>query len=305
MAKRVFYAAKVNVHAHIFSQNLQELISFHIPRVILEAPSIKVNSFNWSFTDTKELFHDNHRIIIGNVTRSKHTNQKVKIGHKTDKIRSEYEIARTAFFVYHPESEILVHEVNSSIPDDAFRIFFTKLLSRDPYIGDVVIKAIPEPRKIRDEILMMNVVTDLHFNLIHPNPGKPEHNLYQQLIREQKLKELEIRMSNKLEGIKLTDNDFDLDGNVKFSENIESGINLVESGYGTVDVRGFNPQIIEGKKKQLVRKKPLFFTSRKSIRMIKTIDYDENRLRSRIVSFILDIKNKIRKLGERDDFLGF
>lgn len=85
MRTRVFYAAKINIHGNIFSQDLDELIKVHIPRVILESDSIKVNTWNWSFTDIENKEINGRQLITGNVTKSKHTTQKVRMGQKTVK----------------------------------------------------------------------------------------------------------------------------------------------------------------------------------------------------------------------------
>lgn len=336
--KKTFYAAKINVHENIFSQNLQEIIRVHIPKAILAMPTIKVNSFNLSFTDAVEIVHDGHTLIIGNITKSKYASQKVKIGSSTNYVKSEHELAKTSFFVYHPENEIIAYEVNSSITDKEFRSFFTTILSRDNNIGEVKIKTIPEPFKIRSEIQAMQTVTTIHFHLIHPNPGKKAFNLYNKIIQDNKLKELEIKMNNN-KGlvlkpqalvteqskvqlpneeivlptfIDLTDvgNDKAVPNPVdnrefeveEFTESIENGISLVESGYGTVDIKGYDEITVEGKRKRTKKiKRNRFFSSKKSVRMIKTDEYSQERLLTRILNFIVDVKNKVVKEGEQND----
>ncbi|MGN7169104.1 hypothetical protein ACTHSJ_24900 [Paenibacillus cellulositrophicus] len=325
--KKLFYAAKINVHENIFNQNLQEIIRVHIPKAILAMPTIRINSFNLSFTDVMETIHDGHKLIIGNITRSKHTSQKVRIGSSTNFVKSEYELAKTSFFVYHPEHEIITYEVNSSITDNDFRSFFTAILSRDNSIGEVVIKTIPEPFKIRAEIQAMQTVTTVHFHLIHPNPGKDAFNLYNQIIQDNKLKELEIKMNNdkglmlrpKREKLKvqpqeeeiilstfidLTENNDDDTSSSpdnrefeevgEFTESIENGISLVESGYGTVDIKGFDEITVEGKRKRTKKiKRNRYFSSKKSVRMIKTNEYSQERLLTRLLNFIIDVKDKV------------
>lgn len=336
--KKTFYAAKINVHENIFSQNLQEIIRVHIPKAILAMPTIRVNSYNLSFTDAKEIVHDGQSLIIGNITKSKHTSQKVKIGSSTDFVKSEYELAKTSFFVYHPENEIITYEVNSSITDSEFRSFFTAILSRDNNIGEVIIKTIPEPFKIRSEIQAIQTVTTVHFHLIHPNPGKKAFNLYNKIIQDNKLKELEIKMNNdkglelrpKSSGneksetllpkeeitfstfIDLTDEQNEINNPKpiaieeseagEFTESIENGISLVESGYGTVDIKGFDELAVEGKRKRKKKlKRNRFFSSKKSVRMVKTNEYSQERLLTRLVNFIIDVKNKVMKDGDQND----
>lgn len=336
--KKVFYAAKVNVHENIFNQNLQEIIRIHIPRVVLSMPTIRINSFNLSFTDAVEVYHEGHKLIIGNITKSKHASQKVKIGSSTNFVKSEHELARTSFFVYHPENEIITYEVNSSITDSEFRSFFTAILSRDNYVGEVKIKTVPEPYKIRSEIQAMQTVTTVHFHLIHPNPGKKEFNLYNQIIQDNKLKELEIKMNNdkglelrrhvlvseqptkqdsqedillpsfiELEDIQKeqvieANKTFTGNEDLEFTESIENGISLVESGYGTVDIKGYDEITVEGKRKKARKvKRNRFFSSKKSVRMVKTNEYSQERLLTRLLNFIVDVKNKAVKGGEQND----
>lgn len=286
MRKRRFYAAKVNVHENIFSQNVNEIIEFHIPRVILESKPVKINTWNWMFTDVKKVLHKDRTFIIGNVTKSKITKQKVRIKNVTKEIETDYELAHTAFFVYDPAGEILAHESTSAISDVDFRELFTKLLSRDVYVGEVKVMPIPEPYRIREEILTFDKLTRLHFHLIHPNYGREEFNLYQEIINENGLKELDVKMINK-DGFSVN--------NEGFSKSIENAISLVESGYGDMEVTGYNEVIVEGKRKKKLRKKTRKFSSRKAVRSIQVDEKDENQLITRIINFILDVKNKVKK----------
>jgi hypothetical protein len=292
MTRKTFFAAKVNIHGNIFSPNLEELINYHIPRVILESKPIQIHTWNWSFTDVKEIEHEGRKYIIGNVTKSKYAKQKVRIGKTTQRIQSEHELAHTAFFVYDPAGEILVHESTSAISDYDFRKLFTNLLSRDIYVGKVVIIPIPEPHRIREEILSFDKLTRLHFHLIHPNYGREEYNLYQQIIDENRLKELNIDMINK-DGFIVSQ----ISGE-NFNRSIENAISLVESGYGDIEVRGFNEVVVKGKRKKKIEKKKRSFSSKKAVRFIKTSEADENKLISIIINFIQDVKNKIKKDDE-------
>jgi hypothetical protein len=101
------------------------------------------------------------------------------------------------------------------------------------------------------------------------------------------------------ESVIVTDNN-NKDG--VFTESIENGISLVESGYGTVDIKGYDVIIIEGKRKKTKKiKRNRFFSSKKSVRMIKTIEYSQDRLLTRLLNFIVDVKNKVVKEGEKND----
>jgi len=299
MAKRTFYAAKINIHGNIFSQNLQELIHIYIPNTILESVPIKVNTWNWTFTDVKEVISNDRKIIVGNVTKSKYQNQTVRINTVTKRVKSEHELAYRAFFVYDPIGEILAHESTSSISANEFIYMFKNLLSRNPLIGEVKIVPVPEPFMIRKEILSIEKLTQVNFHLIHPNPGKQEFNLYQRMIKENRLKELDIKMTNK-DGLDLSSKETITnvhENKPTFTNAIEDGIALVEAGYGQVEVRGYDEVKIQGKKKELTRKQRRAFSSKRSVRTLKSSERDNSRLLPRIVDFILDVINKHQKEG--------
>ncbi|RDU35489.1 hypothetical protein DRW41_17260 [Neobacillus piezotolerans] len=296
MRSRTFFAAKINIHGNIFSQDLDELIFVHIPRVILESESKRIHSWNWSFTDIESINVENRNLITGNLTKSKHANQNVKVGKKTVKKKSEDELAHTAFFVYDISNEILVHESTGAISQFDFRRVFTDLLSRDPLVGEVKILPIPEPHKLRQELLSIEKITTVTFHLIHPNPGKREFDLYQSLIHDYGLKELDISMSNK-EGFPVVE-DKDKDGEADFKPAIESGISLVESGYGDVEFAGFDEVVVQGKKKKRITRKKKRFSSRRSVRNMKTEETDKPKLLSKIASFIMSVKDK-KDVGEK------
>ncbi|MFD0825808.1 hypothetical protein ACT8ZR_09030 [Neobacillus sp. M.A.Huq-85] len=282
MRNRKFYIAKINIHGNIFSQNLEELISNHIPRVLLNPKDSKFNTWNWSFTDVEEKFIDNKKVITGNVTKSKLKKQKYRVGSKTIEEIPENEIAETAFFVYDPSSELLVHESNASISAVEFRNFFTILLSRDPYIGKVIIKPIPVPYKIKQELKSYDKVTRISFHLIHPNPGKKEFNIFNQIIHDTKLKELDITLQNQ-DGINIYEND---ETTEDFNGVIEDGIKLVEKGYGEVDLSGYNEQTVIGKRKDRKIKKKRRFLSKNSVEVLKTNETNKNDLIHKIADFM-------------------
>ncbi|MED1201986.1 hypothetical protein [Heyndrickxia acidicola] len=291
MIKRKFYIAKVNIHGNIFSQNLDELISYHIPRVLLNPVPIKIHTWNWSFTDVEQINYEGHNLIIGNVTKSKRKPQKYKLGSKTFVETSENELAETAFFVYDAKSELLVHESNASISAFEFRNFFTNLLSNDSYVGDVRINPIPIPFKIKDELISYDKVTKISFHLIHPNPGpgREEFNLYNKIIHDSHLKELDIEMKNK-DGINIYVSNSTY--NPTFTEVIEDGITLVERGYGDIDISGYNEYTIQGKKKPRIERKNKNFKSRNSVKQINIIENDRDTIISRIFHFM---RNTISK----------
>lgn len=295
MSQRTFYAAKVNIHGNIFSPNLNELISIHIPRVILTPDKIiKKRKWNWSFTDTERKTVQDRDLIFGNVTKSSFQQQKIKMGSKTVKQKSLHELANTSFFVYDIKNEILIHESTSSIGHAEFRDMFTALLSRDEYVGEVIIKPIPIPQIIRQEIANIEKITSIHFHIIHPNPGKKQFDIYQDLIDEHNLKELELTMKNEdgLEIATTTESDTNVESDLKFKDNIEKGIDLVEAGYGDIEVKGFREVIVQGKRKKKPVRRNKSFSSKRSLRYIKTNEND-NKLMNKLVSFINSVANKI------------
>ncbi|WP_429844559.1 hypothetical protein [Brevibacillus sp. FIR094] len=292
MSRRVFYAAKVNIHGNILSPNLKELILVHIPRVILNPREIKLRSWNWSFTDYAEISFEGKNLIIGNVTKSRHVKQKFKIGSSTQLQQTEHELAKTAFFVYDPVGEILAHESTSEISASDFRDLFRILLSRDPLVGEVIVKPVPIPHKIRNEVLSIQKVTSIKFELIHPNPGEEEYNIYQSIIDDAGLKTLDIKLVNP-DGLKIIDS-VSPDA-TKFTRTLENGISLVESGYGEVAVRGFDEYVRKGKRKEsIIEKKSRKFSSSNEVRYIQIHEPDQERLLSRLYKFIMDIKSKVK-----------
>lgn len=291
MPKKSYVASKVNVHENIFSIDLEEIISIHIPRVIKESPIKKSKSFSWSFTDVRMIKDEyDEDYLVGNLTKSKKSSIKSKVGNETMNIEHPYEVAQTSNFFYHPRTEILVHEVNSHFSEYEFIGYFSELLSKDPVIGEVKIIPLPEPYEIRNELKSIENVTSIRFKLIHPNPGKKEFNLFQEIINTTSAKELDITITNP-EGLK--PNEDIIDQNQVLTsipiDPIESGIQLCEKGYGNANIKGHEYYYVQGKRKKLKRKKIKKFDSNRSFRKITVNDFGEERLLSRIRSFILDI----------------
>lgn len=282
MIKRTFYFAKINIHGNIFSPDLENLIEVEIPKVIKNIKELHLQSWTWSFTDLKEEIIEGRKVIHGNVTKSKYATQKIKDGDKTFRKQSEKELAETAFFVYDLRNELLIFEPNSKINLDSFIIFFTRLLSQDPIIGKVIIKTIPEEYKILQHLLSYDKVTQLSFTLIHPNPGKKHFNLYNKLIHDSNLKELDLQMTNKEEGI-----DLKAEGSQIKNEVIKDGIDLVESGYGEIHMKGENYSFVKGKKdkmRQVTNKKS--FNSKTSIKKLISREIKTGLLLKEIVTEI-------------------
>jgi len=230
-------------------------------------------------------------LITGNLTKSKQKSIKVKKGNETLDVVPEFEQAQTSYFAYQPLNEILLFEVNSLVSLDDFIRVFSSLLSRDVYIGEVKIVPLPEPYRIRNEINSMDVVTSIAFQLIHPNPGKKEFNLYQKIIDQNSAKEVDLKLIN---SSGLTIRNKEENATTEYVETIEHGIRLVENGYGAIVVKGYTEVVTRSSAKPKVNKKPKNFYSSKAIRKITVNDFGEELLLSRLRSFILDIVNKIK-----------
>lgn len=280
MRSRIFYVAKINIHGNIFSQDLNKLIHEEIPRVIRDADTIKINSWNWSFTDITTNVSDGQSYFTGNLTKSKKKKYKAKIGSETYQKQSEDEMAETAFFLYLPDKEILIHESTSEINKKNFIQVFTQLLSTNHVIGKVIINHIPIRNDIRQEIKSIEKVTELNISLIHPNPGKSEYNLYNKLIFENQLKTLDIDMKNQ-DGIHVLDED-----SQEFTQNIESALTLVEAGYGSIGVKGHDTKVVQGKRKQRIEKIPRKYDTSKSIQNKKITDTDPEITTKKLLDFV-------------------
>ncbi|SFG09488.1 hypothetical protein [Sporolactobacillus nakayamae] len=346
MKNRKFIAEKINVHENIFSQDLDNIISYHIPRAIQEMPTIRHNSWNCSFTDVSKRVINNIPILFGNLTKSKQMKQKIKEESITREKVTEDELAQTALFIYEPGSEILVHEVNSQIDAEEFKKIFEKILSKDLHVGDVIIMPIPVPQKIRYELSLIEKITKIKFEFIHPNPGSKEYNIYSSLIAINNAKKFKLEYMNK-DGIKISGakkikikkktvseeedllkalsemNQKEIDNtstaetdkssskqpielnstssviedqqdetDKPFNKSIEDGIELVESGYGTVSATGYTSTYVQSQNKRKKHNKKRSFSSSNSIQQINTDEHDIDKLLSKIHNFIARVKSK-------------
>lgn len=294
MNQRRFYAAKINIHGNIFSDNVDTLIKIHIPHAIMESEPVQVNSFTWSFTDREIVNVDGTMFIVGNVTKSKIINQTYRIGTKTTQMPTEHELAMTAFFVYQPEAEIIIHESKSGISPEAFRTLFESLLSRDIHIGEVKVLSITDPFVLRDELNLFDRITSISFNIIHPNPGKKEFDIYQKIIHENRVRELDIKMRNR-DGLAVHTSDGAI------NQTIDSGIQLIETGYGDLHIAGYTVSNHKNSRGRITeRKRKKKFSSREHTRHIVTDETDQKSLISRLVKFMMDVKLKTKN-GRDDD----
>lgn len=251
MAKKKYYFAKLNVNGNIFSQDVDEIISKLIPEAIQnDEIEITYRQNRYSFTDTKEVNFEDRIFIHGNLTKAKKIKALVKDGNITKEKEFDEFGANTAEFFYDVNNEIIVYRTTSEIKDEHFQKFFKELIERDYRIGELKIFPYTKENSIRDKINSIDVVTDLKFFLIKPNPGKKEFFEFENVIKENNLKELDIIMSNK-EGIRLKKNE------KEFTNTIESGIILVESAYGRAEVKGYNRSLVKttGKKDKPIKRK--------------------------------------------------
>jgi len=247
---KTFYFAKVNIHGNIFKPNLHELINEEIPRVIENAKDIRLKHSTVSFTDITRKTIDGNTIILGHVTNSKKEKLRYRDGSHTYLARSEQELANSAMFIYDLKSEIIAFTTNSRINVHSFLHYFTKLLSQDEVVGEVVIKLIPEDYDIIREILAVEKVTYIKFSLIHPNPGKRHYNLYQKMVDDTSSKEIEISFKDEKDGLNVQ-----VENEKIVNETIKDGVDLVHSGYGEVELKGENYAYVESGKVRKTKKK--------------------------------------------------
>ena len=247
---KTFYFAKINIHGNIFKPNLDELIEEEIPRVIENAQEIKLKHSTISFTDINRLNIDGNITIIGHVTNSKKERLRYKDGTKTFVASTEHEVANSAMFIYDLKSEILAFTTASKISVNSFIDYFTNLLSNDDKVGKVIIKLIPENYDIIKEIKSVEKITYIKFSLIHPNPGKRHYNLYKQLVKDTSSREMEVSFKDDADGltVKIEEDQIKTDA-------IKYGVDLVESGYGEIEMRGENYSYIESGKNRRTKKR--------------------------------------------------
>ena len=128
-------------------------------------------------------------------------------------------------------------------------------------------------------------VTLISFELIHPNPGRKEFNSYNNLIHGANLKELDIKMTNNEEGIKLGEDKSEVTNPI-----IADGIELIEKGYGHVNIHGENySYTLSRKNKQKKHINKRVFSSKKSIKKISTEERENNKVVRLIVNTIQNL----------------
>lgn len=250
--KHVFYFSKINIHEKIESEAelVQDIIHNEIPRVILSAKEMKSGQTTVSFTDIIKIELEGNNIIKGNLTTSKYENIRLKDGASTYYSRTEKEVAASAMFMYFIEKEILVFETISKIPLVQFTKLFTKLLSSDPKVGKVKIFVLPEEHKLDEELKLFDKITSIEFNLIHPNPRSIHYNKYYNMVTDSGAKEIDVKLKDAEDGLNLN---FDDTGKIQ-NKTIKDGVEMVELGYGSADIRGVNVNYIDGKRPKTKKK---------------------------------------------------
>lgn len=292
MKQTKYLAAKVNIHGNIFSRNVDELIDIHIPNAILSYPEIYFRKWSWGFTNLQKIQVNNEEIIKGNLTKyTVNPKETVKDGNKVKVITSPLTIARTAFFVYHIKKEIVVFENTSEITPENFTKMFAKLISKHECIGEIIVNFIPEEKVIENELKKIETLTYLKFSIIHPNRSREDFDLYQKVIEENKSKKVELTMRNS-EGLNIMKEiDNEEEGKGQFNDVVQDGIKLINKGYGDVKASGFKKIVVHGKgKKGKIKKQNQKFSSNNSITNMETAETDENKLITKMVSFIINIK---------------
>lgn len=325
-SNKTFHFAKVNVHENIFSENLDNIIKYEIPRVIKNATDIKLNSSTISFTDIVLTQIEDKATIIGHLTNSKREKMRLKDGSTTYFTISEKEIANSALFIYDVESEILAFTTAVKISVDDFINYFTKLLSQDPLIGTVVIKTLPENYDLIKEFKILDKVTFVKFALIQPNPRARHYNLYNRIIGETKAKTLDIVLKEyddgidigitKKDSVKVTTENAEashdqltlpIEDNTnheatdetndeeQFNQPISDGIELVNNGYGEIVIKGetYSYVLKESKRKgNIVRKVPhkKTFKSKESIKKLPVKGLDTMQAIKKVAQYIKSLR---------------
>ncbi|KGR88743.1 hypothetical protein [Lysinibacillus boronitolerans] len=282
---KVFYFAKINIHGNIFKPNLDELIHTEIPRVIEAAKDIKLKHSTISFTDIIRKEINNRTVIIGHLTNSKKEKLRFKSGSNTFVSNTDNEVANSAMFIYDLGSEILSFTTTTKIGVDQFIKHFTSLLSQDEVVGEVVIKLIPEEYDIIEEIKAIDKITFLKFSLIHPNPGKRHYNMYQKMVKETSSKEMEISFKDEKDGLKIKNEKETIE-----NETVNDGIEMVQSGYGEIEVRGENISYVDSGKKRKTKKrivKRKKFNSKNSNKKLSVKDSSSSKAFEKVVDFII------------------
>lgn len=284
---KTFYFAKVNIHGNIFKPDLEELIEVEIPRVIENAKEIKLKQSTISFTDINRAVVDGKTIIIGHVTISKKEKIRYKDGSNTFIANTEHEVANSAMFIYDLKSEILAFTTTSKLNVNSFIEYFTRLLSRDEIVGKVVIKLIPDSFDIIKEFQLVDKITYVKFTLIHPNPGKKHYNLYKELVKETSAKQIEVAFEDKVEGLTV-----EIENKEIKTQAINQGVELVNAGYGEVELKGENYSYVESGNKRKRKKKitkSRRFNSKKSTKKLTVKGLRTSEAIKKVTNFINEI----------------
>ncbi|MEK3736022.1 MULTISPECIES: hypothetical protein [Paenibacillus] len=251
--RKKFLAAKVNINQNIFNSNVKDLISF-IPQTIILKPELKKKNskWTWKFIDIHSL-EDDENTLYGYFVKSR---REKKLGIDGDKTR-EYELpflaAYQSFFIYDGNREILVFEETSDISRDEFTSAFARIIhDTNLLIGELVIEVIPQKDVVYNQILRMDVLTKIEFDLVHPNfIDKDAYRDLKDIIRNEQATRLKTTLEN-------------VDGLNKDGKMIHSGLEMVSSGYGKVNAYGYSRVASRTKK---TRKSFHKFKSRDNVEM--------------------------------------
>lgn len=279
MSRKKYFFAKLNVNGNIFFPDLNTIINKLIPNAIINNENeIPYYQNKFGFTDTRIISFGGNKFIHGNLTKSRKIKTLVKDGNVTKEKEFDELGAFTSEFFYDIKNEIIVYKPTSDISNEHFLRFFKELIETDYRIGELIIIPYQKENSIRAKIKSFDVVTNINFYLIKPNPGKREFYEFENIIKENNLKQLDLKMENK-DGIKIQKNE------KEFTDSIESGLSLVEKAYGTVEVKGYNNVVIKvpGKKDKVNRRR-VSATSAKFNRFITLKQ--------------TDVRDMVKKIGE-------
>ncbi|MEN2467642.1 hypothetical protein [Ornithinibacillus sp. FSL M8-0202] len=253
--KRKFVAAKVNINQNIFSNELESLIEL-IADAIKAKKVLKSSrsKWTWKFTDIKEDKDETKWYITANFVKSRIESKMIVDGDKTDLYKIPKPVAYLSYFFYDVNNEILIFEETGDIQREHFIDAFERIIFQSNLkIGKIEVKLIPKEDSVRDQIMSMEHLTKIEFDLIPPNMiPKDAYKDLGDILNKEKALRLKTVLENE-------------DGLNKDGLMVKSGIEMVQNGYGEVKAYGYS----RVKSKRGTRKKQHTFKSKDSIEMVQ------------------------------------
>ncbi|KXG77383.1 hypothetical protein [Thermotalea metallivorans] len=244
--KGTFYACKVNVHEMIYNYDIT-IAKKKIAEAIMNYRGHTIHEGNseWTFAEVKKLTAFNRRFIVGILARGKDEKMKKLEDQKLEPVIFEKKASESRF-VYCPDTEILVfQEIMNKISANQFIEYFNRLINRiDEKIGRLEIIVLKKSKELKQEILELEKILAVEFNLIVPNySDSDEINKIRKLINDAQMKKFNSRAENFNEGLKLKNRNSD---NISENTIIGDQINATIQGYGEGKITGYTR--VEGMK---------------------------------------------------------